>query len=224
MKVFKYTINNIGFKTEKSVQEYAKNILYYGSVNSVLSEEEFNFMYSYFESIHHEWKMKLGNGIKSIHRVLDKVYGKYRSFEIERLDGSRTDISYIIQNIKAPNLKNDFNKALRYVVMPQILEFKKNKFNERKIHICPFTNEEINFSNCHIDHFNPSFDELVNSFVTENKINNLSDVLEPSKDNQTISEISNKHIAELFFDYHLKNANLQAVSVKANLSILKKIK
>jgi hypothetical protein len=181
-------------------------------------------MYSYFESIHHEWKLKLGKGIKSIYRVLDKVYGKYRSFEIERLDGSKTDISYIIQNIKAPNLKNDFNKALRYIVMPQILEFKKNKFNENKIQICPFTNEEITFSNCHVDHFNPSFDELVNSFVTENKINDLSSVLEPSKDNQTISKISNKEIAKLFFDYHLKNANLQAVSIKANLSILKKIK
>jgi len=224
MQTFKYKINNIGFKTEKSVQEYAKNILYFGTVNSVLSKEEFNFMYSYFESIHHEWKLKLGKGIKSIHRVLDKVYGKYRSFEIERLDGSRTDISYIIQNIKAPNLKNDFNKALRYIVMPQILEFKKNKFNESKIHICPFTNEEITFSNCHVDHFNPSFDELVNSFITENEINNLSNILEPSKDNQTISEISNKEIAKLFFDYHLKNANLQAVSIKANLSILKKIK
>lgn len=224
MNNFKYNIDNIGFKTEKSAQEYAKNILYFGSVNSVLSEEEFNFMYSYFEAIHHEWKLKLGKGIKSIHRVLDKVYGKYRSFEIERLDGSRTDISYIIQNIKAPNLKNDFNKALRYIVMPQILDFKKNKFNESKIHTCPFTNEEITFNNCHVDHFNPSFDELVNFFVTENKINNLSDVLEPSKDNQTISEISDKEIAKLFFDYHLKNANLQAVSIKANLSILKKIK
>ena len=224
MQNFKYTINKIGFKTEKSVQEYAKNILYFGTVNSVLSEEEFDFMYSYFESIHHEWKLKLGKGIRSIHRVLDKVYGKYRSFEIERLDGSRTDISYIIQNIKAPNLKNDFNKALRYIVMPQILEFKKNKFNESKVHICPFTNEEINFSNCHIDHFNPSFDDLVNYFVKENKIGDLSDILEPSKDNQTISGISDKEIAILLFDYHLKNSNLQAVSIKANLSILKKQK
>jgi len=224
MQNFKYKINNIGFRTEKSVQQYAKNILYFGTVNSVLSEDEFNFMYSYFEDIHHEWKLKLGNGIKSIHRVLDKVYGKYRSFEIERLDGSRTDISYIIQNIKAPNLKSDFNKALRYIVMSQILEFKKNKFNESKIHICPFTNEEITFNNCHVDHFNPSFNELVNSFITENKINNLSNFLEPSKDNQTISEISDKDVTKLFFDYHLKNANLQAVSIKANLSILKKVK
>ncbi len=222
MVKFKYNIKGIGFKTDKSVQEYAKNILYFGMVNSVLNEEEFNFMFGYFESIHHEWKFKLGNGIKSIHRTLDKVTGKYRAFEIERVDGTKTDISYIVSNIKAPNLQNDFKKALRFIVMPQILEFKKNKFNENKITICPVTNEEITFNNCHIDHFKPSFDELVNSFVTENNITNLVTILEPSKDNQTICEISDKEISKLFFEYHFKNANLQAVSVNANLSILKK--
>ncbi len=221
MVKFKHNIKGIGFKTDKSVQEYAKNILYFGATNSVLSEEEFNFMYGYFESIHHEWKFKLGNGIKSIHRTLDKVTGKYRAFEIERLDGSKTDISYIVSNIKTPNLHNDFKKALRYIVMPQILEFKKNFFQFPVTKFCEFTGDIITFSNCHVDHFEPTFDELVNNFIVGNNITDLKNILEPNKDNQTICKLSDKGISKSFFDYHLKNANLQAVSVKANLSILK---
>ena len=211
----------MNFKTDKSVQEYAKNILYFGAVNSILTETEFSFMYSYFEAIHHEWKLKLGNGIKSIHRVLDKVSGKYRSFEIERVDGSITDISYIVQNIKSPNLKNDFKKALRYIIMPQILDFKTGFFQFPVTKFCDITGGVITFSNCHIDHYNPTFDELVNNFIHENNLTNFAEILEPSKDNQTISKLSDENISILFFDYHLKNANLRAVSVKANLSILK---
>lgn len=224
MMKFKYIINGMNFKTDKSVQEYAKNILYFGTVNSILSDDEFNFMYSYFEAIHHEWKLKLGSGIKSIHRVLDKVSGKYRSFEIERVDGSVTDISYIVQNIKSPNLKNDFKKALRYIVMPQILDFKTGFFQFPITKFCDVTGDIITFSNCHIDHYNPTFDELVNNFIHENNLTNFAEILEPSKDNQTIAKLSDENISKLFFDYHLKNANLQAVSIKANLSILKKIK
>jgi hypothetical protein len=218
---FKYNINGMTFKTDKSVQEYAKSILYFGAVNSILTETEFSFMYSYFESIHHEWKLKLGNGIKSIHRVLDKVSGKYRSFEIERVDGSVTDISYIVQNIKSPNLKNDFKKALRYVVMPQILDFKTGFFQFPITKFCDVTGDIITFSNCHIDHYNPTFDELVNDFIHENNLTNFAKILEPSKDNQTIAKLSDENISKLFFDYHLKNANLRVVSIKANLSILK---
>ena len=221
MKI-KYNINGVTFLTDKSVQEFAKIILYKDSINSVLSEDDFNFMYCYFKEIHHEWEQKLGVGIKCIHRVADKLTGKYRAFEIERVDGSFTDISYIVSNIKTPKLINDFKKALRNVVNQQILEFKTSFFQFPITKFCEISGDVITFSNCHVDHFNPSFNDLVNLFIEENKINDLSNVLEPSKDNQTMCFIKDSEIANKFYEYHLINANLRVLSVKANLSIPKK--
>lgn len=213
----KYIIRSRIFDTDKSVQEYARSILYSHSVNSVLNETDFDFMYNYFKEIHHEWENKLGAGIKAIHRKLDKVTGKYRTFEIERVDGSMTDISYIVANIKKPNYYNDFKKALRFVIMPQILEFKKNKFNESPVIICPISKTDTTFNDCHIDHFNPTFDDIVKCFINEYKIIDLKAVLAPNRDNQTICEISDKLVSDNFYKYHQNKANLRVLSVKANL-------
>jgi len=214
----KYNINGIGFKTDKAVQEHAKKILYSHAINSALNDNEFDFMYDYFKDIHHEWVNKLGCGIKAIHRIADKVGGKYRAFEIERTDGSKTDVSYIVANIKKPNIYTDFKKAMRFIIMPQILEFKKKTFNEFPAFECPITKEIVTFDNCHIDHFKPTFDEIVGDFINENGISDLRAVLAPNRDNQTICEVSDKELSDKFYKYHESRANLRVLSVKANLT------
>jgi len=214
----KYNINGIGFKTDKAVQEHAKKILYSHAINSALNDNEFDFMYDYFKDIHHEWVHKSGCGIKAIHRVMDKVGGKYRAFEIERTDGSKTDVSYIVANIKKPNIYTDFKKAMRFIIMPQILEFKKSEFDKHGVIVCPITQENTTFDNCHIDHFKPTFDEIVGDFINENGISDLRAVLAPNRDNQTICEVSDKELSDKFYKYHESRANLRVLSVKANLT------
>lgn len=77
----KHTINNIQFKTDKELQEYAKKILYDGDINSTLNGEEMKFMTEYFESIHHEWIDKKGVGLSKIRRIIDKAMGSTGHFK-----------------------------------------------------------------------------------------------------------------------------------------------
>ena len=215
----KYQINSFLFKTDKAVQEAAKKILYDAKLNNPLPKYEFNFMHEYFKVLHHEFKQKQGTGIKNIIVGMDKTYGKNRAFTIERIDGTFTDISYIVSNIKAPNLDKDFRQALRQVIEPQIHEFKLSAFEGgSKAKRCPITSEVIRYGYCHIDHFSPTFEQLVLDFIKTYNLSDLSKLVAPNRDNQTFAELQCDKTARLFFDYHKKNASLRALSPKANLT------
>ena len=149
----KYIISNRSFKTDKELQEYAKSILYQNNINSYLENDEFEFMLDYFRTLHVEWHQKQGCGISNIRRVKDYVYGKYRAFLIERIDNTTTDISYIISKIKAKSLEKDFKQALRWIIEPQILAFKKSIFDNSSSSLkCPISDDILRFDNCHADH------------------------------------------------------------------------
>lgn len=214
----KYLINNISFKTDKELQEFAKAILYKGSANSLLEGEELKFMIEYFEALHHEWIDKKGAGLLRIRRIMDKVYGKYRAFQIERIDDSVTDISYIIANIKTPRIEKDFKQALRWIIEPQILDFKKNIFAQSSTIKCPVSNEVLRFHYSHVDHFIPTFDQIVLNFIKINKLTDLSKIVSISKDNQTKAELSDENVSKLFYEYHQSVAILRCVSPNVNLT------
>ncbi|WP_162794089.1 DUF3223 domain-containing protein [Runella rosea] len=214
----KYLVNNMLFKTDKELQGFAKNILYNSGVNSVLEGEDLKFMIEYFEKLHHEWIDKKGVGLLRIRRVMDKVYGKYRAFQIERVDNSITDISYIIANIKTPRVGKDFKQALRWIIEPQILDFKKSVFAHSNIVKCPISDEILRFEECHADHSNPTFDEIIMDFIKINKLTDLSQIVSISRDNQTKAELSDAKIANQFYEYHKSVAVLRCVSPNANLT------
>ena len=215
----KYNINNQLFKTDKELQEYAKSILYQNNVNSYLENNELEFMLDYFRALHVEWHQKQGCGIANIRRIKDNVYGKYRAFQIERIDKTTTDISYIISNIKEKPLERDFKQALRWIIEPQILAFKKSIFDNSISSLkCPISGDMLRFDNCHADHFNPTFDEIVTTFVKKYEISDLSKIVAASRDNQTRAELSDLIVAQWFFDYHKSVANLRLISPNSNLT------
>jgi Protein of unknown function (DUF3223) len=218
----KYSINGISFKTDKELQEFAKGILYRGSVNSCLEGEDLEFMLDYFRSIHVEWSQKEGVGVAYIRRITDVVYGKYRAFQIERTDSSVTDISYILSNIKIKKLEKEFKEALRWIIEPQILDFKKESFAESQFLRCPISNDLLFFEECHADHFNPTFDEIVSNFIKLHGISDFSTVVAPGRDNQTRAELSDDIISQSFFDFHKSVANLRLLSPTANLTLKRK--
>ena len=218
----KYSINGIPFKTDKDLQEYAKGILYRGTVNSCLNKDDLEFMLSYFRSLHVEWKQKQGAGVANIRRICDVVYGKYRAFQIERIDSSITDISYMVSKIKTRNYEKDFKEALRWVIEPQVFEFKIASFAKNKTLRCPISNDALYFNNCHVDHFSPTFDEIVSKFVAIYRITDFARFVAPSRDNQTKAELSSDIVAKDFFNFHKSIANLRILSPNANLTLKRK--
>lgn len=218
----KHIVNQIEFKTDKSLQEYAKGILYKDKVSTVLNEDDYLFMYDYFRQFHSGFGQKKGVGILKIWRLVEPNYGKHRAFGIERKDGTTTDISYILSNIKVKESSVKFKAALRRVIQPQIDYFRREAFKAVSFLICPITQEPTTYDTCHIDHESPTFDEIVKGFIEAYKLEDLEQYLAETVDNQTYHELDDslgtKIIAERFYTYHLRLAVLRVLSAKANLT------
>jgi hypothetical protein len=213
-----YFINGIFFKTKKSIEDYVKNILYAGNIGDPVKGDDFEFMICFFEMFHHEWIIKKGCGINNLFRIKQPIYNKYRSFFIVRTDGSTTDISYKISKIQKENTRKDFNNALRNAIKNQITEFRNNVFSKSDIVKCPFTGEVLSIFNSHVDHFEPSFEDLVQIFIDKHNITNIENLISIPADNQTSAVIIDESIKVMFEKFHRETAKLRVLSIKGNLS------
>tara|TARA_R110000851_G_scaffold264708_1_gene417318 strand:+ start:38 stop:712 length:675 start_codon:yes stop_codon:yes gene_type:complete len=218
----KYIINNIGFKTQKSVQEYAKKILYKNSLDTSLEHDDLMFMLDYFKTFHCEWSQKLGEGIKDIKRTKEVMFGKHRAFWIYREDGTDTDISYVISRIKKRIILREFKEACRELIRPQINEFRKNAFFGKNEIECPLSGEMVTRINCHIDHSSPTFEEIIQMYLKEYPVKKMDKVISTPKDNQLTPVLIEKDISDKFYLFHKKVANLRVLSAHANLSLAKR--
>ncbi len=211
-----YKINDNTFSSKKDVQAKAKEILYDNSINSFLNQEQFEFMVEYFKLFHHEWTYKSGIGIKAIQRIVPRKYKRNRAFQILRKDDSTTDISYYIDRISKPDLKRAFSSALRLIVQPQIIEFKTARFRNKSVSICEVSNQKITFNNCDVDHYSPTFKELVEKFMKEFQIDIKEDMFPKQRDNQTEYELTDEAIKNNFYAFHKKHATLRLTTIQAN--------
>ena len=86
---------------------------------------------------------------------------------------------------------------------------------------CPVTGDVIRTSDAHVDHEIP-FEELLRRFLEEEGVK-LGDVeVEPPEDEVTMAKLSDAALSKSWQDFHWKNARLRLVSVRANLSVLRK--
>lgn len=220
----KFIINKIEFKNKSHVQAHAKEILYAGPTNTRLSSDEFDFMHDYFKNLHKEFKQKEGSGISHILRVKEPNYGNHNGFRICRLDGSSTDISYMLSSIMNKNYMSDFKSACRTVIEPFVHEFKKKFFEENQSPVCPLTSEPMSYAKSHTDHFKPTFDEIVKEFIYLEDIGeqSLPSMVKESTDNQTFYQLSDLDMASRFYAFHASKASLRILSPRGNLSIAKR--
>jgi hypothetical protein len=216
----KWYINKQPFNSDKEAEAKARDILYSDNVNTLLNANDFSFMVAYFKAIHWEWKDKNGIGIAKIKRVPDP-YGK-RCFQLIRLDNTITDISFIVSRIKKSDSYKDMNDALRHIISIQITDFKRKVFENIRVLKCPILGIDVTEKDCHIDHYNPTFEQLVINFKKENGITDESKLMAANRDNQMRGELIDQQLQTQFYRYHKTHAKLRAVSKQANLSHLKR--
>lgn len=213
----KYRVGGFESNSKLSIQKIANRILYEGDLNSVIEGKDLEFMIDYFSQFHIHWKEKRGVGIKAIKRVKEPLYGKHRAFIIERTDNTSTDISYWINKIQKKNYEQEFRQAMREVIKPQIMEYKRTAFETSSILICPLTKSPIHIANSHVDHYEPTFDELIKEFIMKFRIRLTPDLFPADQDNQIIYDINDESIKINFYSFHRERANLRVVSVEGNL-------
>lgn len=212
----KYKIIDFESNSKKGIEGKAREILKKNKPNTILESEDYEFMIEYFSKFHCEWKQKRGKGILAIRRIINPNFGKNMAFRIERIDGSSTDISFIINNIEKKNYNREFRQAMRKVIDPQIVKFKSEKFKETDIVLCPLTNQSVTKIGCHVDHYNPSFDKLIKTFISQNNIELKEELFPKGKDNQIEYDINDEKMKEQFYYFHKQNANLRITSAKGN--------
>ena len=110
--------------------------------------------------------------------------------------------------------------AFRNEVFSQTDKEKKEFFSDGQAKRCPITGETITVETSHVDHSKPfTFERLFDYFVQKQGIN----VSELDYNNlNNMRTLVDRELAEKWAAFHKKNARLQIVSKKANLSILRK--
>lgn len=163
---------------------------------------------------------KIGPGIKSIRVRRVPPYGT-TGLEIERADGSRTDISY--QECITPTTPDYwFRASCRSAVVMQITDAKNRAFADSVVIRCPITNEEITRDTCHADHAPPwTFDAIVKAFIGAMDLD-VSTVEFVDGDGVTESEFVDQELTISFSEFHRDRAVLRIVSRNANLSLLRR--
>lgn len=105
--------------------------------------------------------------------------------------------------------------ALRQIIEPQIISYRKSVLRQmkRKPLRCPVSLDFLETTSFHIDHKFP-FKNLVIEWCREEKIDleNVDVYCRGTK-----CYLRDTTLAESWFDYHMINADLQALSAKANL-------
>ena len=165
---------------------------------------------------HPEAGEKIGCGI--LYFFVGKAAYGTKCFFIRRLDGTTTDFSYITATkAKSKTIKQSFIDACRVISTEETRQFKMEAFRSGPV-FCEITKEPLTLKNCHVDHEYPNtFDNIVSGFMSEVDWSE-KDISKPS-DNQFVTTIVNKELAEKFRSYHNKCASLRLLKGSVNLSL-----
>jgi len=201
------------FASKNDATAAVRKVLHGYSPGQTIGAADEAFMLDVFER-HPEWSLKKGAGVASIE--VEQNLGS-RGFWITRVDGSRTDISFV-KCLTRPTHEHDVRAAFRAEVRPQIQAFRHARLAADAR--CEVTGEPLTPENTHVDHAPPTFDEIVASFMAFRCWDNIK--VNETVDGSTETLLDNLELAALWQRYHREHANLRLVTKRANLSILRK--
>ena len=208
-------LNNVNYETKTEVHKLIKNILHKYQIDDVVNAEDKTIL-SDLLGYHQNFPQKRGCGIADF-LIYINSYNR-RGFKLIRLDGSSTDFSYM-KCITHQSLASKVKECCREAVSLDIRNFKTNQFSDKKEMICPYSKEVVTQGNCHVHHQFPSFLEIFDEWYNSKTITE-SDISK-SVDNSEARKFVNEDLKKDFREFHYRIANLQIVSIKANLSLLK---
>lgn len=206
-------------KTKKELKEICKILLNQNPIGHLFDNEDHAFLVSIFEN-HPSYNMKLGAGIASITTARHEVYGT-KVFILNRIDGSQSDISYIQCFDGASTKKRDIKLAMRSAISHIVMAFKnKIVFGVSR---CEVTGDVLMRDNCHIDHYDLTFNELAERFIAIYGVDYLYQFTNDTGGDMVMNvSFCHSRTEQDFIRFHNENTHLRAVTKYANLSILKK--
>jgi hypothetical protein len=209
------------FRTKTEELAYCKAMLARYRDGETINEEDSRFLLSLLQR-HPEARQKIGPGVKRFFR--DRTTKGTSCFWVERGNGIPTDFSYkSCVNGKGKTLEQEFAEACREAVQPDLDAAKKAHFEQHgnadgKVP-CEVTGELVAIYESHLDHQKPmTFEVIVRTFVTANKLTIRPEMLSISGDAQFVTTFADVDLRQKFREYHNSVADLRITSAKANLS------
>ena len=169
-------------------------------------KEDFDFMLNVLKQ-HENYDDKIGMGSTDY---------KNRCFWLERMDGTKTDFSFI-KCLSSANEHSDYLKACRKAVEYVVINFRDITFANNAIIYCPVLGVQITKNESHVDHYYVPFIKIAKDFFET--LNQPPVILHG--DGKIGVEFADKRLERNWIDYHNKYAKLRVISEKANLSLKK---
>lgn len=197
-----YSLEKFTFKTKKEMQDYVRSVIY--SLGETVIKSD-NPHFTLFEDIVKK------EGIVEFHIVKNPINKKAFHMMYKLKYGSTVDFSWLNCGLDVQN--NLLIKAMRNEIYEDIVNFKKQCV--KKCVFCEVTDSEF-----HVDHHEPSFKQLSDSFLFEKNVDIMK--YKYNKDNKLTYFDDNDFRMVVFSnqwkDYHNKNCNLQILCAHCNLT------
>ena len=216
MTAMRILIGDTWFPTKSAATHAIREVLYRYRTGDTVSDADAAFLMGVLAR-HRQAKAKIGCGVASFQ--VEQNQGS-RGFWLTRIDGSRTDWSFVTC-LTPKSHEGEVHDAFRTAVRDQIVAFKTAQFAAGPV-CCPHTGERLACDDlAHVDH-QPPFLQLVRDFLTIRGLT-LDDIqVVPTVDGNTASELSDQSLAAEWSRYHATHARLTVVSRRANLGLLKR--
>lgn len=216
------SIGDRTFSSKTGAKQHFKEMLARYADNQTIGDEDSEDLCGLIER-HPEAHQKIGCGIRRFFK--DRTDKGTSCFWLEREDLSVTDFSYITcVDAKAKSLYQEFADACREAVKDDLHQVKVARFadhgdNDSKVP-CEISGERISWNEAHLNHKKPmTFQVIVGTFVSANKIKIEKEMLSMAKDAQFTIKFVDKDIEAKFKEYHHGVADLRIIKARNNLSL-----
>jgi len=212
----KTTIGAIKFKTKKAAGDAIRAVLYSYKPGETIKAMDAAFIRDVLAR-HPESDSKIGAGVESF-----QVQRNYATvgFWITRIDGSRTDFSFIAC-LSPPTKRQNVMAALKAEIRDQIALFRRAAFGSESEIKCEVTGEPITESNSHADHIRP-FIQLAEEFLDLEGLTVDEVGVIPTADGKLFNALSDRVLAVKWHSYHRMCAELRMVTAAANMGLLRR--
>jgi hypothetical protein len=215
----KYFIGDIGFNTKKDCENYTRNILNEIGFNEIRNtHKHFEFFNNLIKN-HPDYETKKGPGINYFYITPNRMNRKYKELRIKRLDNSDIDISWrYCCEFKIRTNYYYLTQAMRTVIRDDIIVYKQQQQRKHGLFCNYCQNRNESYENYHVDHDNPSFQELKDNFLRINTHNIPNLFADYKKFNLTTFRKEDKQFENAWITYHNQNCNLQILCRNCNLT------
>ena len=195
------TFENQTFKTKTAAIMFLKSYL---NTHESIPDSDYPLITAFMK--HHPRGLKSDEHITIVPNCIE--YPNIRCFAVVEADGTIDKRSYRAI-INGYDQKQDVNHCLRWLIKPQIDEWKTlNTMPET----CPLCHKPLDHP--HVDHILP-FRTILSDFLHEShiKIEDIEIVRETGKDKY----LKDKALGQKFYDYHKEHATLRYLCAHCNI-------